>query len=97
MTRHFCYDVGRHVSYQCFSTPASATSLLLRGQARSDQYFGTPTHAKTIWLRGQARSDLCFGTLVFSTTLQYCTIPSGTFRVMSYSFLITCICTLIVI
>ena len=30
--RHFCY-VGRHVSVQCFGTPASATTLLLRGQA----------------------------------------------------------------
>ena len=30
--QHFCY-VGRHVSDQCFGTPASATTLLLRGQA----------------------------------------------------------------
>ena len=42
MTRHFCYDVGRHVSDQCFGTPASATTLLLCGQTRSDQCFGTP-------------------------------------------------------
>ena len=31
--RHFCY-VGRHVSNQCYDTHASATTLLLRGQAR---------------------------------------------------------------
>ena len=30
--RHLCY-VGRHVSVQCNSTPASTTTLLLRGQA----------------------------------------------------------------
>ena len=29
--RHFCY-VGRHVSDQCFGTPVSATTILLRGQ-----------------------------------------------------------------
>ena len=31
--RRLCY-VGKHVSVQCFDTPASATTLLLRGQAR---------------------------------------------------------------
>ena len=30
--QHFCY-VGGHISDQCFDTPASATTLLLRGQA----------------------------------------------------------------
>ena len=34
MTRHFCYDMGRHLSDRCFGTLASATTLLLRrGQA----------------------------------------------------------------
>ena len=33
MLRHFCY-VSRHVSDQCFDTPASATTLLLRGDRR---------------------------------------------------------------
>ena len=56
MTRHFCHNVGRHVSDQCFGTPASTTTLLLRGQARSDRCFGTPTSAMTLLLRGQARS-----------------------------------------
>ena len=73
MTRHFCYDVGRHVSDQCFGTPARATTLLLRGQARSDQCFGTPASAKTLLLRGQARSDQCFDTLVlcYDTSVLY--------------------------
>ena len=43
--RYFCY-VGRH-SDRCFGTPATATTLLLRGQARSDQCFGTPASATT--------------------------------------------------
>ena len=75
--RHFCY-VGRHVSDQCFGTPASATALLLRGQARSDQCFNTPASATALLLRGQARSDqcfstpaLCFGTLVLYSTFGY--------------------------
>ena len=52
--RHF-YHVGRHVSDQCFDTPASATTLLLGGQAHSDQCFGTPASATTLLLCGQAR------------------------------------------
>ena len=57
MTRHFCYDVGRHVSDQCFSTPASATVLQLRGQARSDRCFSTLTNAMSLLLHGQAHSN----------------------------------------
>ena len=57
MTRHLCHDVGRHVSDQCFDTPASATTLLLRGQARSDQCFGTSASATTLLLRWQTRFD----------------------------------------
>ena len=32
----------RHISDQCFGTPSSATTLLLRGQARPVQDFSTP-------------------------------------------------------
>ena len=75
MTWHFCHDVDRHVFGQCFGTPASATTLLLRGQARSDQCFGTPASAKALMLCGQARSDQCFGTPAFcyGTSVLYCT------------------------
>ena len=54
---------------RCLSTPASATTLLLRGQARYDRCFRTPTNATTLLLRGQARSDRCFGTPASATTL----------------------------
>ena len=57
MTQNFCYDMGMHISFQCFGTPASATALLLRGQARSDQCLGTPTSATALLLHGHARSD----------------------------------------
>ena len=89
MTLHFCYDVGRHVSNRCFGTPSSATTLLLRGQAHSDQCFGTPASATTLLLRGQARSVQCFDTPASCYGTQYCTVPSGTYCVMSYSFSIT--------
>ena len=64
MTRHFCYDVGRHVSDQCFSTLASATTLLLRGLTRFDQCLGTPASDTTLLLRGKDGSDQCFDTPV---------------------------------
>ena len=89
MTRHFCYNVGKHVSDRCFSTPASTTTLLLHGQACSDRCFGTPASAMTLLLRGQARSDRCFGTPASCYDTQYCTVPSGTYCVVSYSFSIT--------
>ena len=57
---------------RCFGTPASATTLLLHGQARSDQCFGAPASATTILLRGQAHSDRCFGTPASATTLLLC-------------------------
>ena len=56
-------------SDRCFSTPAGATTLLLRGQARFDRCFGTPAGATTLLLRGQAHSDRCFGTHAGATTL----------------------------
>ena len=89
MTRHFYYDVGKHVSYQCFSTPASASTLLLHGQARSNQCYDTPVSATTLLLCGQARSDQCFSTPVLCYGTQYYTVPSGTYFVVSYSFSIT--------
>ena len=83
MTRHFCYDVGRHVSDQCFGTPASATTLLLCGKTRSDQCFRTPTSTTTLLLRGQACSDKCFGTpaLCYDTSVLYST----------YEYLLCCV------
>ena len=69
MTRHFCYDVGRHVFDQFFGTPASTTTLLLRGQAHSDSASALLLSAKTILLCGQARSDQCFDTPASATTL----------------------------
>ena len=56
-------------SDRCFGTPASATTLLLHGQACSDRCFGTPASATTLLLRGQTRSHKCFGTLASATTL----------------------------
>ena len=67
MTRHFYYDMGRHVSEQCFDTPASATEILLRGQARSNQCFGTPASATALLLRGQAVSNQYFSTPASAT------------------------------
>ena len=75
MTRQFCHDVGRHVSDQCFDTPANVTTLLLRGQARSYQCFGTPASVMALLLSGQARSDQCFSTpgLCYDTSVLYST------------------------
>ena len=56
-------------SDKCFGTPANATTLLLRGQARSDRCFSTPASATALLLRGQARSDQCFGTPANAMTL----------------------------
>ena len=57
---------------QCFGTPASATTLLLRGQARiHDQCFSTPASVSTLLLRGQAR--LC--------SVSYCTFEYISYRV----------------
>ena len=62
------------LSDQCFGTPASATLLLLRGQA-----------SKVLRYSLISASVL----LLCATTPQYCTVPSGTYCVVSNSFLIT--------
>ena len=62
-------------------------TLLLRGQARSERCFGTLASATTLLLRGQTRSEQCFGTPASATAPQYCIVPSGTYCVVSYSFL----------
>ena len=59
-------------SDRCFGTPAGATALLLRGQARSNRCFGTPAGATALLLHGQTRSDRCFGTPAGVTTLLLC-------------------------
>ena len=65
---------------QCFGTPASATTLLLRGQARSNHCFGTLASAMAPMLCGQAHS------------VQYCTVPLGTYCTVFLSFIITGLC-----
>ena len=94
MTQYFGHNVGRHVFDQCFDTPASATALLLRGQARSDQCFGTPASASALLL---VLRHFCYvgrhvlisasALLLCATAPQYCIVPSGTYCVASYSFL----------
>ena len=79
-------------SDRCFGTPASATTLLLRGQARSDQCFGTAASATALLLRGQARFDRCFGTPASDTTLML----RGQTRISSvlyqtFGFLVYCV------
>ena len=59
-------------SDRCFGTPASAMTILLRGQARSEQFFGTLASATSLLLRGQTRSDRFFGTPASATTLLLC-------------------------
>ena len=81
---------GKARSNQFFGTPSSATTLLLRGQTRSDRCFGTPTSATTLLLCRQARSERCFGTPISI-------IPSGTYCVVSYSFLMIGLSSQIVI
>ena len=46
--------------------------------------FGSGPVTMTLMLSGQTRLCLCFGTYA-----QYCTIPSGTYCVVSLSFIIT--------
>ena len=91
-------------SDRCLGTPASATALLLRGQAHSNRCFGASASAMTLLLRGKARSDQCFGTPASVTALllvlrhfcyvsrhvsvQYCTIPSGSWCTMPISFMV---------
>ena len=88
--------LGQVRSDQCFGTAASATTLLLRGQARSDQCFGTATSATTLLLvlrhfcyMGRHVLISASALLLCATAPQYCTVPSGTYYAVSYSFLIT--------
>ena len=78
---------GQTRSDRCFGAPASATTLQLCGQTRSDQCFGIPASATALLLRGQACSDRCFGTPTSATAPKYCIVPSATYYVVSYSFL----------
>ena len=74
-------------SYWCFGTPAGTTELLLREKPCFDRCFGTPASATALLLRGQARPDRCLGTPAGATAPQYCIVPSGTYCVAFYSFL----------
>ena len=60
MLRHSCW---------CSGTPAGATALLLREQARPDRCSGTLAGATTLLLREQARPDRCSGTPTGATAL----------------------------
>ena len=84
-------------SDRCFNTPIGAMTFLLRGQACLDRCFDTPVGATTLLLRGHAPLDWCFDTPVGATTLlymgrhvsvQYCTIPSGSWCTVSISFMV---------
>ena len=81
----------------CFGTLASATTLLLRGQPCFDRCFGTSSGATALLLRGQARPNRCLGTPAGATTPQYCIVPSGTYCIASYSFLMIGLCSQTVI
>ena len=79
-------------SDRCFGTPASATTLLLRGQARSDWCFGTPASATVLLLRVQARFDRCFGTPASDTTLLLCgQIYISSVLYQTFEFLVYCV------
>ena len=75
--RHLYY-MDRHVSVQCNGTSASATALLLRGQAR---LCSMRRHSCIVlW-------HLCY--VGRHVSIQYCTIASGTYCVVSLSFIVT--------
>ena len=57
------------LSDRCFDTPASATTLLLHGQARSNKWFGTPASTTVLLLCGQTRSNQCFDTSISTKVL----------------------------
>ena len=82
MARNLCHDLGRQVSVQCFDTFASATALCYVGR---HVLFSTSVLliSSTTLLFSASALVLC------ATTLQYCTVSSGTYRVVSYSFIIT--------
>ena len=71
-----------------FGTPASATTLLLCGQARSDRCFVTPTSATELLLRGQACSDRCFPasatTLLLREQARICSVLYHPFGFLVY-------------
>ena len=56
-------------SDRCFGTPAGATTLLLRGQARPDRCFDTLVGVTALLLRGKACPDRCFDTHSGAMTL----------------------------
>ena len=71
-------------------------ALLLRGKAHSDQCFGTPTSATALLLVlrhfyyvGRHVLISASALLLCAMAPQYCTVSSGTYCVVSYSFLIT--------
>ena len=76
--RHSCW---------CFGTPVGATALLLRGQPRFNRCFGTLVGASTLLLVLWHSCCVYRHVLVGTTIPQYCIIPSGTYCVASYSFL----------
>ena len=78
MLQHSCW---------CSSTPAGATTLLLREQARPDRCSGNPAGATALLLCGQARPERCFGTPAGATALLFCIVPSSTYYTAFYSFL----------
>ena len=58
------------------------------GRHVSNHFFGTPTSDTSVtWASTSLISALAL--LLYATTPQYCTVPSGTYCAMSYSFLIT--------
>ena len=74
--RHICY-VGRHVYVQCDDPPPSATTLLLRGQA----------HLCSV----RRHSCIVLRHLYYvgkHVSIQYCTVPLGTYCVASLSFIV---------
>ena len=72
----------------CSGTPAGATTLLLREQARPDRCSGTPAGATALLLDGQACPVRCFGTPAGATVLMFYIVPSCTYYTASYSLLI---------
>ena len=71
----------------CSGTPTGATTVLLHEQARPDRCSDTPAVATALLLCGQARPERCFGTPAGATALLFCIVPSGTYYIASYSFL----------
>ena len=86
--RHFCY-VGRHVMIS-----ASAVLLVLRNFYYVGKHVLISVSALVLVLRhfcyvGRHVLISASALLLCATTPQYCTVPSGTYYFVSYSFLIT--------